>query len=115
MPATTILRSTRRMARGMAAAALLSLGMTAGCTPNDGLVGTPGAGTPEGATAPPGATAAVTVVRSSGPTLSPPDALGTQRATGKVPTYVRSFGGFGNGDGQLQLPTGIAVDTAGNV
>lgn len=115
MPATTILRCTRRTARSLAAAALLSLGVMAGCTPNDTPVGTPPAVAPDGSTAPPGATAAVTIESSSGPTLSPPDALGTQRATGKVPTYVRSFGGFGNGDGQLQLPTGIAVDATGNV
>lgn len=61
------------------------------------------------------ATAVVTTIVSSGqPTLTEPEALGTQRATGKVPTFVRSFGAPGIGDGQLQLPTGIAVDDAGN-
>lgn len=114
MPAPSTRRPAPRSARALVAAALLLAGLTAACTPDGTPAGTSdpsklGDGTAEG-----DAAAVVTVVGSGGPTLSAPESLGTQRATGKVPTFDRSFGTFGYGDGQLQLPTGIAIDAAGN-
>lgn len=117
MPANAQTRRRRRLAAPAAALALsaLCLSVTA-CgsgTPSTSPAGD-GAG---GSGTAVGATAAVTApIASSGgaPTLAPPEALGTQRAAGKVPVYLRSFGGPGFDDGQLQLPTAVAVDAAGN-
>lgn len=112
MPATTT-RPRRRhfgapSATALAAATLGSL-LAAAC----------GASTPDAAPAASGGTAtlaatAAAIANAGAPTLAPPEALGTQRAAGKVPVYGRSFGGPGFDDGQLQLPTAIAVDAAGN-
>lgn len=118
MPADAQIRRRRRPAPAAAALALSALCLAAAaCGPRTpspgGAVGGDGAGV-----TPVGATAAITapIVSSSGaPTLSAPEALGTQRTAGKVPVHRRSFGGPGFDDGQLQLPTAVAVDAAGNV
>lgn len=108
MPALPSFRTASAAQRRALASALLTPWLAAACT---GGAATPVATAPSAADA----TAVVTVMAAAGqPTLTAPEALGTQRAAGKVPTFERSFGAPGIDDGQLQLPTGIAVDAAGN-
>ncbi|MEO8084404.1 MAG: hypothetical protein ABI780_11320 [Ardenticatenales bacterium] len=106
MPAMPSYRLAPAPARRALLFVLLTPWLVTGCT------GDPAVPTPTGAAQAP--TEGAAIVSSGQPTLTEPEALGTQRATGKVPTFVRSFGAPGIGDGQLQLPTGIAVDDAGN-